>query len=185
MKLIYIDVETSGLEPTVNGLVEIGIIYEDTKLVLPINTFTYNRDVKIDKEALEINGKTRRDIRSYPKSDVQFKKFISFLDGIVNKYDKKDKLKIVGYNVRFDIDFIKNWFLDNDHKFYGSYFDHKYLCVFELVKHLNYVQKWDIENEKLPTLAEYFDIPHSPHDALSDIEATKTLMELLHKRIER
>lgn len=187
-KVLYLDVETTGLSPVENGLVEVACIVEVNGKVKDrfeclINPATYqSKVVKVTDEALEINGRTVSELCTFPKSGDQFKRFIKFLDKHVNKFDKTDKFRVSGYNVKFDIDFIRAWFDDNGHTFYGSYFSHKDLDVFALVKHLTFAGCIDTEDEKLGTICKHFGIKHNPHEAMSDIKATRKLHKLLMKR---
>ncbi len=75
--------------------------------------------------------------------------------------------------------FLKEWFADNDHKYYGSYFSHKDIDVFALVKHLKLLYMLDTPNDKLETLCKHFGIEIDAHNALSDIEATRSLYKAL------
>jgi len=41
----------------------------------------------------------------------------------VDKFDKKDKLHLAGYNIGgFDIPFLRTFFLQNNDKYFGSWF---------------------------------------------------------------
>ena len=184
MKLIYIDTETTGLDPRLHALTEIACIVvvngqEIDKKLLYINPSSYKKMMTIDPQALEFRNVTLEEVEAYPSSKDQFEDFISFLDQYVDKYDKEDKFQIVGYNIGFDIGFLKEWFADNDHKYYGSYFSHKDIDVFALVKHLKLLYMLDTPNDKLETLCKHFGIEIDAHNALSDIEATRSLYKAL------
>jgi DNA polymerase-3 subunit epsilon len=186
-KILYIDTETTGLDKTKSGLTELACIVEINgvqvdKLLLQINTTTYNKDIAIEDEALTLTGKTKELINSYPTSKDQFEMFIDLLDQYIDKYDKTDKFQLNGYNTNFDIGFIQEWFKDNDHKYYGSYFNYKELDVFALVKYLKYLGLIDTENDKLETICNHFGIELDAHNALDDIVATKKLHELLTQK---
>lgn len=190
-KVIYIDTETTGLSPVENGLIEVACIVEENGKVKDrfeclINPDTYQcKVVVVSDEALEINGRTFKEMATFPDSEDQFKRFIKFLNKHIDPYNKVDKFKVAGYNVGFDIGFIKAWFHDNGHTFYGSYFYHKDLDVFALVKHLTFAGCIDTEDEKLGTICKHFGIKHNPHEAMSDIKATRKLHKLLMKRYIR
>lgn len=186
-KIIWIDTETTGLDATKGALTEVACIVEIDgvevdKLALQINPLSYNKDVEVTQEALDITGKTMEDIASYGDSKAQFNKFIVFLSKYVDHYDKKDKLKVNGYNTKFDVAFIKEWFLDNGNKYYGSYFDYKELDVFALVGYIKHLGFIDTENDKLKTICDHFGIDLDAHKAFDDIVATKKLGELLSER---
>ncbi len=187
-KIIYIDTETTGLDPKIHGMREIGFIIEidgevKEKDVFYIDPTTYNKKIEIDPIALEISGKILEDFKStnYQNSRWVFDKFITILDKYIDKFDKNDKFKINGYNTQFDIGFIKAWFKDNDHGYYGAYFDYKSLDVFALVGFLRLKGFIDSENDKLKTICDYFKIELKAHNALDDIIATKELNDELIK----
>lgn len=184
MKLIYIDTETTGLTPSMHGLTELAfILVEDGEVrhkeLMRINPLTYNKEVDIEEEALKVTGKDIVEISNYPESYAQFNRFISLLDGFVDKFDKNDKLTVVGYNIGFDIGFIRAWFEDNGCRYYGSYFSYKDIDVFALVKHLKLLGFIDTPSDKLEVVCEAFDVELDAHQAMSDIEATRELYKKL------
>lgn len=186
MKTFYFDVETCGLDCKATGMTQLAAILvidgqEVDKISLDINTYSYNREVEVSEEALNITNKTEEMIKSYPSSKEQFNKLIKFLDKYINKYDKSDKLTPVGYNSQFDMGFLIEWFKDNDHKFFGSYFIYKDVDVFALIKHLAFLGYIDSDSHKLGTMCDYFGVSlgDDAHDAIADIRATRELYQLL------
>ena len=182
MKLLWLDTETTGLCPMKNGLREIGFIYENNKelnqgLIL-INPLTYKKLVDIDSYALEISKKSIEDLVTYPDSEYSFYTFCKFLD---KRFELDDaKFVIAGFNAKFDYEFLKEWFKDNKaEKEFNKYFHYKILDVFSLVLILKQQNLIDTKNDRLETVCNYFNIPIDAHDALSDIEATKKLYELI------
>lgn len=167
----YIDTETTGLDPKKHGIIQIAcLIVDDHKIIdeinLMIDPFSYKEDCLCDDKALEINGRTLEEIEHFPNSDEQLQIFLDFLA----KHTVEDKLQIVGYNVDFDIKFIKEWFGSCDIQ-YKDFFNHRTLDVLSLVRHCEYFDIFQIEDHKLATMLEHFD-SFAPHDALSDITAT-------------
>ena len=185
-KVLWLDTETTGLDCKKHGLREVGFIIEIDgvevdKGVFYINPFTYTtRDVEIDDYALQISGVTIDDLKGYDRASFCFKELMNKLVKHINVNIKEDVFVIAGYNVGFDIGFIKEWFKEMGlEKSYKDIFHYKSLDVFGLVfilKHLNLI---DTENDKLETLCRYFSISINAHNALSDIEATKNLYELI------
>ena len=112
-KVLWLDVETTGLDCRKHGLREVGFIIEIDgaevdKGVFKINPFTYTtRDVEIDDYALEISKVSIEDLESYDSSSYCFKELMKKLVKYVNVNDKNDCFVIAGYNVAFDIGFIK------------------------------------------------------------------------------
>ena len=185
-KVLWLDVETTGLDCRKHGLREVGFIIEIDgvevdKGVFKINPFTYTtRDVEIDDYALEISKVSIEDLESYDRVSYCFKELMNKLVKYVNANDKNDYFVIAGYNAAFDIGFIKEWFkemglLDS----YKDLFHYKSLDVFSIVFALRHIGLNSAENDKLETMCNYFGIEIEAHNALSDIEATKKLYELI------
>lgn len=185
-KVLWLDVETTGLDCRKHGLREVGFIIEIDgvevdKGVFRINPFTYTtKDVEIDDYALEISKVSIEDLESYDRVSYCFKELMKKLVKYVNVNDKNDCFVIAGYNTAFDIGFIKEWFkemglLDS----YKDLFHYKSLDVFSLVFALRHLGINSAENDKLETMCNYFGIEIEAHNALSDIEATKKLYELI------
>ena len=185
-KVLWLDVETTGLDCRKHGLREVGFIIEIDgvevdKGVFKINPFTYTtRDVEIDDYALEISKVSIEDLESYDRVSYCFKELMKKLVKYVNVNDKNDCFVIAGYNTAFDIGFIKEWFkemglLDS----YKDLFHYKSLDVFSIVFALRHIGLNSAENDKLETMCNYFGIGIEAHNALSDIEATKKLYELI------
>lgn len=186
MKAFYFDVETTGLDKTKAGLTQLAAIVvidgvEVDKISLDINPASYNREVEISNEALAVTNKTLEELANYPLSKEQFNAFISFLDKHINKYDKTDKFVPIGYNSQFDMGFMQEWFNDNNHKFFGSYFQYKDVDVFALVKHLAFLGHINSDNHRLGTICDIYGVSlgDSAHDAIADIRATRELYQVL------
>ena len=185
-KVLWLDVETTGLDCKKHGLREVGFIIEIDgvevdKGVFKINPFTYTtKDVVIDDYALEISKVSIEDLESYDSSSYCFKELMKKLVKYVNVNDKNDCFVIAGYNVAFDIGFIKEWFKEMGlQDSYKDLFHYKSLDVFSIVFALRHIGLNSAENDKLETMCNYFGIEIEAHNALSDIEATKKLYELI------
>ena len=185
-KVLWLDVETTGLDCRKHGLREVGFIIEIDgvevdKGVFKINPFTYTtKDVVIDDYALEISKVSIEDLESYDSSSYCFKELMKKLVKYVNVNDKNDCFVIAGYNTAFDIGFIKEWFKEMGlQDSYKDLFHYKSLDVFSIVFALRHIGLNSAENDKLETMCNYFGIEIEAHNALSDIEATKKLYELI------
>lgn len=188
MKVICIDTETTGVDVSKHGICTLAaIVYIDGKevdcLELNLNPKTYNRPVEINPQALEVNGLTEAELESFTPSATAFNGFIAFLENYINRYDKNDKFEVMGYNSQFDTAFIRAWFLDNNHYYYGSYFKNYDLDVFALVKWVNFMDSGfgvGLPNLKLATVCEKLGIElKDAHTALADIRATVQLKDKL------
>jgi len=185
-KILWFDVETTGLDPKENDIIQLsGMIEIDNEIK---DTFNFKMQPynwnSISDEALKINNTTIEDLKSYEDPNIQYKKFRSILDKYVSKFDKLDKFIAAGYNVRFDIDFLKEYFIKNNNSYLFSYIGGYSLDVYQIVialYHLNLKREYPVKNFKLETLAQDEGIEIKAHDALSDVEATRELY-LIYKR---
>ncbi len=189
-KILYFDLETTGLNHDTCGITELAaIVIEDGEEIDSflgfINPYTQKSDseVEISTDALEVTGKTVEDFKSYSDSNEVFLEFRSFLEKHINKFEPSDKFTLSGYNVAFDINFLKVWFIDNSEKWYGSYFTHKEIDIYALVKHFKALKLLSLQNEKLGTVCEHYNIPLDAHKAIDDIRATRILYHTMLKNI--
>lgn len=188
-KILWLDTETTGLNPKVHGLREVAFIIEidgveAEKGVFKINPFSYtSKNVEIDDYALSISNVTVSELLTYDRSSYCFKEFMNVLTKYVNVNDKDDVFVIAGYNVSFDVGFIKAWFREMGlSDSYKGLFHYKNLDVFPLVITLKHLGLIDTVDDKLKTICDYFNIKLDAHKAISDIEATKKLYELIVNR---
>lgn len=182
-KVMYIDTETTGFDPSKHGLTEVGaIVVEKYHHVLDwtnlyINPHTYKDDKEVTEEALKLCGKKPCELMNYPHQKEAFEKFYSFCKDRA----KEEKIQLIGYNTDFDIDFLKAWFEENDEDFY-SIFSHRTLDVLDLVRQLQYRGLIQTENAKLTTLCKWFDIDIDAHTAIGDAMATLKLHNALFEQ---
>lgn len=105
-------------------------------------------------------------------------------DKYIDKYDRSDKFIVCGYNVKFDIDFLSNFFKKNGDSYLFSYFG----CVQDPYPVLNYLkslEKIDIDKLNLASVCDFYDIKMGEaHDAMADIEATKLLIEKVSEKLQ-
>ncbi len=181
MKILYIDTETTGLDPKINDIIQLSGMIEINGEVKE----TFNFDVKplnieaISEEALKVTGKTKEEILAYPEAKEIYRKFVAMLDRYVSKYDRTDKMYVAGYNVRFDVEFLKAFFDKAGNPYFGSYINWKTVDPMPIMHFLEYIGMLSLENYKLSTVCEYFKIPLQAHDAMSDIKATRALLKHL------
>lgn len=178
-KAFFLDVETTGLDPSANGIVELafiveidGIVKQEVQLLMQPRPSDL-----INEEALAINGRTLEEIRKFQPAEEAFSKLLTILDSWIDKYDGEDKFYPIGYNVRFDVEFLKAFFEKMGNRFYGSYFNWKLLDPIHLLYLADYQGLIKLPNYKLATVCEYFGIKIEAHKAVSDIEATRQLFK--------
>jgi len=195
IKLAFIDTETTGLDPVMNDPFQVAMIYRELLFEYDRSgsfnfTFTGSYDEKvfymkplnfdtISPQALTINGITIDQLKSYlPASTVFPVDIVSFLETKVDRFNKEDKMVPVGYNVKFDMDFLFALATKLGFKFFGSYFSRKPIDVLDHFRNLSLLFPGVFTNVKLQTVCEAAGLylTHA-HNALDDIKATMHLFE--------
>jgi DNA polymerase III epsilon subunit-like protein len=183
MKILYLDTETTGLDPKKNDIIQIGGIYEKDGIVIEefdikMQPLSYDN---IEPKALETNGFTIEQIRTFPTQKEGYDAFVKKIQG----YEGKDKFSLVGQNCRYDIDMTIELFNKNGRKglFFGlidltHYFDVMSIC--KALKHMGYI---DVPKCNLEELAKYFGVVNNKaHDALEDVRVTKAIYTIIKDR---
>ncbi len=188
IKKIYIDTETTGVDPKANGIIQLAGIIELGEQKM--ESFNYKvkpfpGDIILDS-ALVVSGNTRKGIEDFEPPGLVFHKFLRLLDSYVDKFNKRDKFHFIGYNSRFDDSFLREWFNKNnaDKYAYGSRFwwpsiDVSNMAAVELMKY-----RKEFPDFKLMTVASRCieTDKGKAHDALYDVEITRQLYKHLKKR---
>ena len=183
MKNLYLDVETSGLNPLKHSIIQLsGLIEIDGTVV---EEFNYKiqpaAGESVSLDSLKICDVTIEDLKKYVKPEIVYKEFVTLLAKYVNKLDKQDKFFLIGYNSKFDDEFLRSFFLKNEDEYYGSWFWWPSLDVAVMAAILTKEHRHKFPNYKLSTLAEYFqiNIEGNLHDALTDCKITMELYKKL------
>lgn len=184
MKLIYIDVETTGIAFPQSGLIQLAgaIEIEGEKP----QTFQYciqpfPKDI-IDDEALAINGITREEMAEYPFPRTVYNKFIKLLEKYVDRYDRADKFHLIGYNAMFDSDHLRSWFEKCGDMYYGSWFFHPPIDVMGMAAVHLMSRRAGMKDFKLLTVARELGLKvdvERMHDARYDIALTRAMFKVL------
>lgn len=179
IKEIWLDCECGGLVVGKNPLIQVaGDIVIDGRVR---NTFDIKMNaggLELEKEALEVIKKTPEEIALYQSPAEAFKQFKSLLKRYVNPYNKKDKFEWYGYNPRFDVDFVRDWFEKNNDKYFGSWFWMPVYDVWQMAVHAMREHRSDFENTKLWTMAKLYGVDvdqYVAHDAASDSAVCRAL----------
>ena len=166
MKYAIIDVETTGLDPTRETMVEVAIIQYDGEQEEGRFCTLINPQQRISPEALRITGLRPSDIAGAPS-------FASIAKTIVEM--TQDRI-LIGHNVRFDLTFLRRAFRE-----LGYHFHRKRICTLRLAK-----ERWpDWPSHRLGVLAKRLNLPREMgHRALSDAETTLALYRVLTRQAE-
>lgn len=184
MKLIFIDVETTGLEYPDSGLIQLsGVIETDgrTRASFNYQMRPFPADM-VSEKALSVNGLTHEQIAGYEDPCVVFDRFIGLLGQFVDRFDRSDKFHLVAYNAPFDSEHLRAWFEKNNDRYYGSWFWHPSIDVMGMAAVAAMASRSRLENFKLTTVAKALGLhveESLAHDALYDICLTKRVFEVL------
>lgn len=147
---IVFDIETSGLNPVKDKIIEIGAVkYIDNKKVDEFN-YLIDPKIKLQKIITDVTGLTDDDLVNKPSIKEVLPKFIDFI---------KD-YPVIGHNVSFDIDFI-NYNLKLLHY---SELDNKVIDTLFLSR----ITIYDIKNHRLKTLKDYLNLDYESHRSICD-----------------
>jgi DNA polymerase-3 subunit epsilon len=190
MKILWLDTETTGLNSKENDILTLAGIVEINEEIkeefyLEMQPFNYEN---ISKEALEVNGLTLEQIKKFQKPQEAYKKLTRIFSKYINKYNRNDKFIISGHNIKFDFDFLVEFFLKNNDKYLGSWIEYQYSSCIDtlpLIQLLRWKKVIEVENCRLVTASKAFDVKlEDAHNALADIQATRELFYKIMKRIE-
>ena len=189
MKQFFFDTETTGVDKTKHGIHQLSFIITDNdRIIEKVNMkLVPFAECEYTEEALTITKTTKESIQKYPLTEKQaVDKLMKILDKYVFKFNKKDKYFMVGYNVHFDNQFLRELFIRTGEKYFGSYFWSNPIDVMTLATQKLLEERSSMDNFKLMTVAEKFGLLEGKdeanfHDAMFDIEITKDIYNLLIK----
>ncbi|HVA87649.1 MAG TPA: polyribonucleotide nucleotidyltransferase [Candidatus Saccharimonadales bacterium] len=167
-ELVVVDVETTGRDPKMADLLEIGAVkIKKGKIVDRWSTLVNPGRTIIGHQ---VHGLTDRDVKGAPTPQAAAKQFLKFAGNA----------PLIGHNVGFDLGFLEEAIGDGFRFQFGTYFDTLVLARESYP---------DLDKYTLGDVARFFDIPlENGHRALPDAEATAQLAiglaEDLSNRIE-
>lgn len=164
-RLIFLDLETSGLDPFKHEILSVGICAKDKE-------YHYFRKMQrpklADKSALDIN---RYDQIVWDQKSLEDKELIEVIAPLL-----RNRI-IVGSNPTFDIIFMHKWF--NDMGVKPNWF-YKPICVAAL--HLGRMSDQFLS---LKDLCKIYGVKNdNAHDALSDARAAKEVYQAIVKKAD-
>lgn len=153
---ISIDLETTGLNPRLDRIIEVGAVkIEKGRVTDTFSTFV-NPGRKLEERITELTGIRDEDLSDAPYIEEILPGLFSFLE----------ELPFLGHSILFDFSFLKKAAVDRRIPFEKNAVDtlkiaRKYLA--------------ELEHRSLDYLCGYYGIPHQAHRALEDARATHIL----------
>lgn len=181
MKFGFIDTETTGAGSEKKcSIWQITLIITDELLneIDRINLkFRPREGCVLEEGALEKTGMSVEKFRALAMTyDEAYTVLVSFLEKHIDRFNKTDKLQFVAYNAQFDSRFMRQFFIDNNDNYYGSWFFHPPICLMMQAAWMTRKvrDKW-ASNFRLESLCKAAGIEfdeEKAHDALYDVEKT-------------
>ena len=158
---ISIDLETTGLNPKLDRIIEIGAAkVVDGQIVDTFETLV-NPGRKLEERITDLTGITDGDLTDKPYIENVLPALFAFME---------DELPLLGHSILFDFSFLKKAAVDRKLNFekWG-------------VDTLKIARKYlpELPHRSLGYLCNFYRIPHQAHRALNDAEATHLLYQRL------
>jgi DNA polymerase-3 subunit epsilon len=189
MKKLFFDLETTGLDYKTNAIHQFsGCIELDGTI---IESFNFKikpfEGAVIVPKALETSNVTEEQIMAYPPAEEVFAEFMRMLSRYVKKFDKKDKMFLVGYNnAAFDNAFLREFYVRHQKDdYFNSWFWGNTIDVMVLASEYLADVRVGMENFKLMSTARAvgIEIDESKlHNAEYDIELTRNIYRIVTNR---
>lgn len=185
IKILYVDTETTGVDPSKNGVWQVSGFVEIDGQYKEHFDFVFRPNPKLEwnEKAWEMCGKSKEEFAALKLDhNSAYSLFSNILNKHVDKFNKTDKFFICGYNAHFDDAMLRAWFDQNKDFYYGSYFwssriDAMTLATRKLLHHRHLMP-----NFQLTTVCKHLGIDvddDKAHDGMYDIKLTWKLIRKL------
>lgn len=152
---VLVDIETTGLSPKENDIIEIGAIKVKQNKIIAKYESLIKVDYKLNPFITKLTGITNDMLKEGKEINEVLQEFLNFTQDNI----------IMGHNVNFDINFI----YDKCEKYLDIYLKNDFIDTMRIAKRV----LQDIPNYKLGTLAKKFDINYeNAHRGLADVQIT-------------
>ena len=191
-KILWVDVETTGLSPKRNGIISIAAFMMVDGAIDPVKgRFVAEMNPvgrEIEDSALAVNGLNREQIASFHDWQHVGIEFATWMASFCTVFPM-DKAVCGGYGTSFDVRMIKNWFPETGAYGFHDFIEPTLLDVCEMAKRSLHPDLCLLPNKKLSTVSKALgiDLGNKAHNAEADILATievwKKLVEFDEKGI--
>ena len=153
---VAVDLETTGLDPKKNKIIEIAAIRVENGVITDRFQTLINPHWKLEERIVELTGISDEDVMAAPSIEEKIGEFLEFA---------KDQV-LLGHSVLFDYSFVKRAAVNCRYSYEASAIDtlkiaRKYLA--------------ELPSRNLHALCEHYGIAHQAHRAMADAEATHEL----------
>lgn len=181
IKRLYLDTETTGLDPVKCGLTQVAFVIEidgDEQMSGNFNIRPFE-GAEITAKALKVTGKTYDEVMSYPDEEEVFNTFIEMLKSYIRPAEYGDDYTLIAYNAEFDQNFLMAWF-DRMGKKYSNYINYRKVDPLAFLRILHVEGVSNLQSYKLSGVYKVvFNEEFNAHEADADIKATIRLYKWL------
>ncbi|MDE6744078.1 MAG: 3'-5' exonuclease [Lachnospiraceae bacterium] len=154
---IALDLETTGLDPKKNKIIEIAAVHVKDGAVTGRFQSLVNPGWRLPEKITELTGITEEELLNAPVIGEMLGEFLEFIQNRT----------IVGHSVMFDYSFLKRAAVNQ-----GLVFEAKAIDTLKIAR--KYLA--DLPSRNLHALCLHYGIEHHAHRALADAEATHELL---------
>jgi len=159
---VSIDLETTGLNPKLDKIIEIGAVKVINGQISEVFHSYVNPGRKLEDRIVELTGIRQEQVDQAPDIEEVFPALETFFED----------LPLLGHRILFDYSFLKKAAVNLKRPFEKQGIDTLRIARCFLPQ---------LERRTLPYLCEYYGIVHDAHRAFADAEATGKLYEILCK----
>lgn len=157
---ISIDLETTGLNPKTDKIIEIGAVKVVNGIILETFTTLVNPGRRLEERVIELTGIDDHMLEGAPGPEEVLPGLLRFLE----------ELPLLGHRILFDYSFLKKAAVNQKLTLEKSGIDTLKIARRYLT---------GLEHRTLEYLCEHYEIPHNAHRALGDALATHELYQIL------
>ena len=155
---ICLDLETTGLDPKVDKIIEIGAVRVEKGEITDTFQSFVNPGRMLPSKIIELTGIRDEDLQNAPSMDEVLPDFLEFAGDLC----------LLGHSVLFDYSFMKKAVVNKDGK---NKYEREGIDTLKIArKHLA-----SLESRRLSYLCAYYEIEQKAHRALEDAVATHKL----------
>ncbi len=178
-KMIWGDLETTGLSTKDHGIIEVAFIVDIDNEIAEEKVFTMKPTGKgATDKALEINGFTREQIRNFTCWFEVYKDFSFWLNVQTKKYYQTEKFILGGHNVSFDNRFLLSWDIVCDQNSWSNVvYQNSFVDTMKMIKNAQKYGQLDYKGSASlgAACANYNIRLDNAHNALADTRASRDL----------
>lgn len=157
---VCIDLETTGLNPKTDRIIEIGAVkVAEGRVVDTFSTYV-NPGRRLEERIVELTGIVQEQVDDAPEITQVLQELIAFLEDY----------PLLGHRILFDYSFLKKAAVNQKLSFEKQGIDTLWIARCFLP---------ELEKRSLEFLCKHYEIPHHAHRALADAEATSVLYQKL------